>query len=223
MTIQSEFYAAIKEHYPMASPAAALNQAMQETLQEGAYLVPGGRALFMEVIDTTTGLVWMSAAPVQVEDFEALELDESLVKVGIARAPMDSAAFQYSPGAPGTAVLERVIDGRKYINVAAPGERTPPAVAGGPLEISVDKAHVIGFNAGRSVAILSLPEGDFVELVGDDSADETRVLPAGGKLKQVELSRPWVVSLPIPTRTFFWFSAGMRSFQGPVTLPDQNG
>jgi len=220
MNIGNEFYQAIKEHYPMSSSAKSLDGMMRESLQDGGYAVSGGRDLFMEVMDTTTGLVWMSAAPVQLADFEALELEASMVKVGIARAPMDRAAFQYSPGAPEAPVLERVINDRLYINVAAPLEQTPSALPGGPVEISVNKAHVIGFEAGRSVAVLSLPEGDFVEVVADDSADESLVLPEGGVLKRVELSQPWVVSLPTPTRTFFWFGQGMRSFQGPVTLPE---
>ena len=206
----------------MSSSAKSLDEMMRESLQDGGYAVSGGRDLFMEVMDTTTGLVWMSAAPVQLADFEALELEASMVKVGIARAPMDRAAFQYSPGAPEAPVLERVIDGRLYINVAAPLEQTPSALPGGPVEISVNKAHVIGFEAGRSVAVLSLPEGDFVEVVADDSADESLVLPEGGVLKRIELSQPWVVSLPTPTRTFFWFGHGMRSFQGPVTLPESS-
>ena len=204
----------------MSSSAKSLDEMMRESLQDGGYAVSGGRDLFMEVMDSTTGLVWMSAAPVQLADFEALELEASMVKVGIARAPMDRAAFQYSPGAPEAPVLERIIDGRLYINVAAPLAQSPSALPGGPLEISVNKAHVIGFEAGRSVAVLSLPEGDFVEVVADDSADESLVLPEGGVLKRIELSRPWVVSLPTPTRTFFWFGQGMRSFQGPVTLPE---
>ena len=204
----------------MRDSAITLDEIMRESMQVGGYAVPGGRDLFMEVMDTATGLVWMSAAPVQVADFEALELEAPLVKVGIARAPMDRAAFQYSPGAPGEPVLQRVIDGRLYINVAAPMEQTPPSVPGGPMEISVNKAHVIGFEADRSVAILSLPEGDFVELVGDDAMDQSLVLPQGGTLRRIELSRPWVVSLPTPTRTFFWFGESMRSFQGPVALPE---
>jgi hypothetical protein len=220
MNVGNEFYQAIKEHYPVSSAAKSLDQMMQEAIQDGGYAVQGGCDLFMEVIDRATGLVWMSAAPVQMADFEALELEESLVKVGIACAPMDRAAFQYSPGAPGEPVLDRIIDGRLYINVAAPMKQTPPALPGGPVEISVNKAHVIGFEAGRSLAVLSLPEGDFVEVVADDSADESLVLPEGGVLKRIELSQPWVVSLPTPTRTFFWFDKAMRSFQGPVTLPE---
>jgi len=219
MNVGNEIYRAIKEHYPMKSSAISLDEMMGETVQAGGFAVSGGRDLYMEVMDTATGLVWMTAAPVQMADFEALELEEPLVRVGIARAPMDRAVFQYSPGASGAPVRERLIDGRLYINVAAPRDQTPSSLPGGPLEISVDKAHVVGFEAGRSVVVLSLPEGDFVELVGDDSADESLVLPEGGKLKRIELSQPWVVSLPTPTRTFFWFGEHMRSFQGPVTLP----
>jgi len=87
------------------------------------------------------------------------------------------------------------------------------------MEISVNKAHVVGYDAGRSVAVISLPEGDFIELVGDDSRDHCLVLPEGATLRRIELSQPWVVTLPTPTRTFFWFGESMRSFQGPVTLP----
>ncbi|MEH6567470.1 MAG: hypothetical protein V7709_00230 [Halioglobus sp.] len=52
------------------------------------------------------------------------------------------------------------------------------------------------------------------------SLDESLVLPEGGVLKRIELREPWVVPLPTPTRTFFWFNQGMRSFQGLVTLPE---
>ena len=206
----------------MNSTQRDLDAMMREKLQDGGYVVQGGRDLFMEVMDPITGLVWMSAAPVTQHDFNALELDEPLVKVGIARASMDSAAFHSSPGAPGEPVLQRTIDGRLYINVAAPSppqEWLSPALPGGPTEILVNKAHLIGFAAGRAVTVLSLPEGDFVELVGEPGGDEALVLPPGGTLRQLVLEQPWLVELPAPTRAFFWFDAGMRSFQGPVTLP----
>lgn len=215
----SRFYFAIKEHYRMSSSAKTLDEIVQDSLRGGGYAVPGERGLHMEVIDTATGQVWMSAAPVLQAEFEALELEPPLAKVGIGRAAMDRAAFQYSPGAPGEPVRERMIDGRVYINVAAPQAQKLPAVPGGPIEISVDKAHLIGFEAGRSVTILRLPEGDFVEVVGDASLDQTLVLPRGGSLHQFNLEQPWVISLPNPTRTFFWLGKKLRSFQGPVTLP----
>jgi hypothetical protein len=49
--IGSEFYQAIKEHCPMSSSARALDDMMGESLQDGGYAVPGGRDLFMEVMD----------------------------------------------------------------------------------------------------------------------------------------------------------------------------
>lgn len=203
----------------MNTKVKALDQLIQECLLSGAFNVEGGRDWYMEVNDTVTGLVWMSSAPVQPAEYEASALDQTLVKVGLGHSSMDRAAFQYSPGAPNKQVRERIINGRHFINVASVQQIIPLTEPNGPAEIMVDKAHVIGFEAGRSVSILSLPQGDFVELIGDAAEDSTRVLPAGGSIKQIELTDPWVVSLPTPTRTFFWFSGSMRSFQGPVALP----
>ena len=204
----------------MSNSTDTLDSMLRDCLQDGGFVVQGGRDLYMDVMEKASGLVWMSAAPVQLADYEALVLDDSLARVGMARAAMDRAAFRYSPGGRGEAVRQRTIDGRLFINVAAPQAQTPPAVSGGPIEISVDKAHVIGFAAGRAVAVLSLPEGNFVEVVGDASADETLVLPEGASLRRIDLKQPWVVSLPTPTRTLFWFGKDLRSFQGPVTLPE---
>ena len=143
----------------MSQGAKDLDHLMLDGLQDGGYMVSGGRELFMEVIDTTTGRVWMSAAPVKMADFEALALEASQVKVGIARASMDRAAFQHSPGSPGKPVLQRIIDGRLYTNVAVPREQIPGSVPHGPMEISVDKAHLTCFEAGRTVYVQSLHEG----------------------------------------------------------------
>jgi hypothetical protein len=198
----------------------SVRELIGDNLKEGGYIVAGGRAYFMEVIDKKTGLVWMSAAPVTMDDFEALEIQAPLAKVGCALASMDCAAFQYSPAASDVPVLERVIQGRLYINVAMPMAQVPPVLPDGPIEISVNKSHIVGFEAGRSIAVLSLPEGDFIEVVGDGSVDDSLVLPEGSVLKRIELSGPLVVSLPTPTRAFFWLNQGMRSFQGPVTLPE---
>jgi hypothetical protein len=197
-----------------------LDTMILETLEEGGYAVSGGRELFMEVVDKSTGLYWMSAAAVTQADFDALHVEEPLAKAGCALASMDRAAFQSSPGSVNSTVLERVIDGRSFINVAAVKEMAPPSLPDGPAEVFVDKTHIIGFEAGRSVVVLSLPEGDFVELVGDDSGDSSLTLPAGGELITIELTQPWLVILPTPARAFFWFGDGMRSFQGPVKLPE---
>lgn len=203
----------------MTTAAAELDRALAPYLGDGAFAVEGGRALYMEVTDRGTGLVWMTPSPVTPAEFEALVVEPPITKTGIGFGPMDRAVFRSSPGAPEEPVLERAIGGRTWINVAQPLEIQPPTKANGPARVTVDKEHVIGFEAGRRVSILRLPAGDYVELVGEASHDAGRVLPDGGVLEQIELQEPWVVVLPNPTDAWFWFSDGMRSFQGPVTLP----
>lgn len=197
----------------------SLHKLMQEQLPEGGVMVGGGRDPHIEVIEVATGRVWMSVDPATRQDYDDLlqGLDESLRAVGIGAAAMDAALFQYSPDGEGEPVRERTIGGRRYINVAIPGDRS--SLPGGMMKIIVNKAHVLGYEAGRTVTILSLPEGDFVDVVGTAERDDQITLPEGASLKQLELEQPWVVSLPTPTTTLWHFGAEMRSFQGPVALP----
>ena len=203
----------------MNSPSDELELAIQKCLSPGAFCVKGGRGLFMEVTDTLTDLVWMSTSKIQRVDFDNLVVEEPLVKTGVGHAPMDRAVFLSSPALPGGPVLERTIGGREWINVAVPVKITRPEVVEGPLRITVNKEHVIGFEAGRHVSILRLPHGDYVELVGENLVDREIVLPEGGAIVRIHLDQPWVVPLPTPTDAYFWFGKRIRSFQGPVSLP----
>lgn len=203
----------------MSTKPSSLEERMLASLGEGGVLVSGVRGRHMEVTESASRMVWMTRSPVEPRDFEALEVDAAYAKTGIGQASMDRAGFRHSPGRPDEPVRERELGGHPFINVALPLEMKPPSRAGGPITGSVDKAHVLGFEAGRRVAILTTPEGDFVEVVGDASEDATRVLPEGGELTEIVLAEPWVVSLPTPTRVFFWWERSIRSFQGPVTLP----
>ena len=199
----------------------SLRELMQEQLPEGGVAVPYGRNLHMEVVEVASGRVWMSVDPATPQDYDILleTLDDSLRGVGIGAAAMDAALFRYSPGGEGEPVRGRAIGGRQFINVAVPGE--PTLQPDGMMKILVDKAHVVGYEAGRKLTIMSSPEGDFVEVVGNADHDEELPLPEGASLKTIELQAPWVVTLPTPTVTFFHFGSGMRSFQGPVTLPQE--
>jgi len=196
-----------------------LEERMLEALGEGGVLVSGLRGTYMEINEVAEQTVWMTRCTVERSDFEALEVDASFTKAGVGPASMDRAGFRHSPDRPDEPVREREIGGFPFINVASPVELKPPSLPGGPVAGYVNKAHVLGFEAGRSVAILTTPEGDFVELVGDTSGDADRVLPEGGELHEIVLDEPWVVALPTPTRVFFWWEGSSRSFQGPVTLP----
>ena len=83
----------------------------------------------------------------------------------------------------------------------------------------VNKAHVVGFEAGRTISVLNTPEGNFVEVVGNADRDEALTLPEGASLKKITLSEPWVVPLPTPTTAYFYLKPSIRSYQGPVELP----
>ncbi len=203
----------------MNASLKSLKELMQEALGEGGVLVSGLRGKYMEVSESANRMVWMTRSPVEQSDFEALEVDASYTKSGIGQASMDRAGFRHSPDRAEEPVREREIGGHHFINVASPLEMKPPSLTAGPMTALVNKAHVLGFAAGRRLAILTTPEGDFVEVVGDASDDAGRVLPEGGELNEIVLKDPWVVSLPTPTRAFFCWQGSIRSFQGPVTLP----
>ena len=197
----------------------SLQALMQEQLPQGGVAVPPGRNMHMEVVEVANGRVWMSADPATQQDYEALleVLGDSLRGIGIGVASMDAALFRYSPDGEGDPVRERDIGGRRFINVAIPGK--PTVHPGGMMQIMVNKAHVLGYEAGRTLTIMSSPEGDFVEVVGNADHDEELPLPDGASLKTIELQEPWIVPLPTPTTTFFYMGTSLRSFQGPVALP----
>ena len=197
----------------------SLKNLMQEQLAEGGIAVPYGRHSYMEVVEVATGRVWMSVEPANQQDYDLLlkELDDSLRGVGVGDASMDAALFRHSPNGEREPVQERSIAGRQFIHVAIPDK--PVVHPGGMMQIRVSKAHMVGYEAGRILTIMSLPEGDFVEVVGNAEHDEDLPLPDKARLRTVELQAPWVVTLPSPTVAFFYFGSGMRSFQGPVTLP----
>jgi hypothetical protein len=186
----------------------------------GSVIIEGGAGLYMEVTDTSDMSQWMQVSPATQADYDGLVVSSPLRKTGIAKASMDCAAFVTSPDQ--SRVAERTIDGRRFIHVATPTAFTPSSVKGGPADVLVNKRHVIGFDAGRDVAILTNADGHFVELVGSSSTDEGRILPSGCTLSHITLKKPWIVHLPTPTKTWFWLGKDVRSFQGPVTLPVQS-
>ena len=130
---------------------------------------------------------------------------------------MDQALFRHSPNASGQPMREQIINGLRFINVAQPS--APQQSASGLVELMVNKAHVLGFEAGRQLSILQFDDKHYVEVVGDDQNDNALPLTAGANIQQVTLSQPWLVELPNPTQTLWVFKPELRSFQGPVELP----
>lgn len=195
-----------------------LHKLMQTHLVEGGVIVPGGRDMHLEIREKATGMLWMSLNPVTAKDFSELQLCSDYEPFGTGIASMDSALFQHSPNAEGELVRERTIGGHRCINVAEPGAIKFSDEAPGMAEVLVNKAHVIGFEAGREVTFLTMPDGDFIETVGTPERDQQLSLPANARLQKIVLSEPLIVHLPTPTRTLWWFGKSPRSFQGPVAL-----
>ncbi|MEM1113328.1 MAG: hypothetical protein AAGI11_15555 [Pseudomonadota bacterium] len=187
---------------------------------EGGFVVRGGRDYFMEVRETATGTLWMCADPVTPEDFEVLAPGEEYQKFGIAKSSMDAAMFRHSPNGEQEPVRERWIAGRLFINVAEALEIDFAEDPSGMSRAMVNKDHVLGFKAGRKVKLLRTSEGLFVETVGAPDNDDNLSLQENASLEEIELQHNWLVHLPSPTITYWWFGQG-RSFQGPVTLPEQ--
>lgn len=195
-----------------------LKSLMQAQQKKGAVLIDHASGMTGEFLDNQTGLIWMSVESMTQHEFGNFEVDNQLTPVGVAPGAMDMAIFHYSPNGEGKPVLERTINGRRFINAASAEMVSTPSHPGGMAEISVNKSHSLGFAAGRKLNVLSLPEGDFIEVVGTQAADEQLRLPVGATLKTITLKQPWIVKLPTPARTLWWIEH-LRSFQGPVSLP----
>ena len=168
----------------------SLDSLMEECLPAGGVMVKGGRGLYMEVREKASGTVWMSLDPVTKEDFASLELSEEYEHLGFARASMDRALFVHSPDDEMQPVRLRDIGGRTYINVALPGEPQFPTQPQGAVELMVNKAHVLGFEGGRSVSVLRTSAGDFVECIGRADADDKLLLPADAEIVRIDLTEP---------------------------------
>jgi len=191
---------------------------MRAEMVPGGYLVPGGRSLFMELQDLESMMQWMSAEPVTPEEYERLEPGEHYRKFGTAKASMDSAIFQCSPNGEGKPVREAIVAGRRFINVAAAGEIHFAQEPDGFSTVEVNKTHVLGFAAGRTVKFMVLDDKWFVETVGTPDNDSNLKLPQGATITSILLDEDWIVRLPTPTSTFWWFGQG-RGFQGPINPP----
>lgn len=200
-----------------------LKEKMIKYLPKSAVVTEGGRELFMEVMDPSDRQTWMARASVQKEDFKSLSPEPPFVKTGAALSSMDMAAFVHSPDSDN--VLFKTIDGREFINVARPETFQPPESEAGPVKVTVNKNHVLGFKTGREINYFSTNEGHFVEVIGDNKNDHKLSLPDGAVIKTLFISEPLIVHLPTPTTTYFWgmpgtkFAGQLRSFQGPVVLP----
>ncbi|MGC6498672.1 MAG: hypothetical protein ACON4C_00650 [Henriciella sp.] len=205
----------------MTRQTQTLADLLSDSLPETGTMINGTGA-FMEAMDPTSQQVWMTLNPVSEEDYAGWKPEPPLRKVGIGTGVMDGAGFRHDPLGPAHPVQTRMIGGHACLHVARPADLSPPEGPGLPIRITVTKGHTVGYDAGRTIRVMSLGTQHFVELIGLPEDDKVLKRPDGAKLHDVRLDAPWIVELPCPTTTFFWLQEKrMRSFQGPVTLPDE--
>lgn len=193
-----------------------LTALMQDALPEGGILLPEQRH-HMEIMDEATTDVWMTVDSVTPQQFKEFPLPNNWRKVGRAVGVMDQALFRHSPDASEAPVREKIINDLRFINVARPAAPSPSP--SGLFEVMVNKAHVLGYDAGRKLSVLNFDNQYFVEVVGDDKNDLGLMLADEATIEQIILNQPWVVVLPNPTKTLWAFKPELRSFQGPIELP----
>jgi len=203
----------------VTEPEKALESLIRHNLPQSGAMIDGN-GFFMEAMDPPTRQVWMTLSPGTHKEYADWDPKPEFQKLGCGKSAMDRAAFRHDPTDIQQAIQTKTIDGYTCLQVAIPGEMTPPAEPGLPARISVNKGHTLGFRAGRRVKFMNMDDDHYVETVGDNKADGALGLPPGATFSELKLVSHWVVELPCPTTAFFWFSEhGMRSFQGPVRLP----
>lgn len=183
----------------------------------------GRDALHGEVLDTSTGQVWLAQAPMTVEQFEGLALPDGFLPTGIGQSVADAAYFRRSPDADRDGPVETMeIGGIRFARVARPG--VPDAPLPGLFVLPVHKHHRLLYSAGSTIEVMDCGDGaDYVPLVRHavmagrrSAAPRPRVLPEGWSVRRVALERDLLVELPCPTRVTFFASGD--SFQGPLKL-----
>ncbi len=192
---------------------------LANSLSEAGQIIQGtGR--YMEAMDPLTRETWMCISPVTQNEFDTWTPEAPKQKTFTGIAAMDVAGFRHDPAGPEHSAQLKPIGGRICLKVAVPNSVNAPEARSHAIQISVTKAHTIGFRSGRNVKIMTLNNQHFVEVVGNTEVDEQICFPTDAVCHEIELRQPWLVELPNPTQAYFWFHKnGPRSFQGPISLP----
>lgn len=179
----------------------------------------GGLDLFAEIRQNSTGDIWLCQRPITMEVFAKLQLPEGFSRTGIGRAAHDVAYFRRSPEAKVDGILDTLeIEGWVFSKVAKPGMLESGFVD--VIVLPVYKYHIVQFNAGRTIEILTMEDGqDYVPNVTELSGmfhktTKERVLPKGWKIRKETLNQDLIVEIPYPARVCFFRSG--HGFHGPV-------
>lgn len=175
------------------------------------------RSPHMEVFDPTTGQVWLHQWPVTAEQYKDFKPEPPYMKSGMGCSAMDVAYFLRSPGAAVDGPLEtRMIGGLMWSRVARPVKFKGfnPGLA--PTLVTVDKHHVIGFEAGTTIHSARLPDGQYYIQQTATASNSSNVDPEDWDMFTMVLDKPWTLSLCTPSVIYFF--RNLRSFAGPFTV-----
>ena len=112
------------------------------------------------------------------------------------------------------------IEGYTFSRVAKPGRLESGFVD--VIVLPVYKYHIVQFNAGRTIEILTMEDGqDYVPNVTELSGmfqktTKDRLLPEGWMIRKEILNQDLIVEIPCPARVCF-FRTG-HGFHGPVKV-----
>ena len=185
----------------------------------------GGIDWFAEIRQNSTGEVWLCQRPISKEAFGKLQLPEGFSITGIGKAAHDVAYFRRSPGAKVDGSLDTLeIEGYTFSRVAKPGMLESGFVD--VIVLPVYKYHILQFNAGRTIEILTMEDGqnyvpNVTELSGMfHKTTKERVLPEGWTIRKEILKQDLIVEIPCPARVCFFRSG--HGFHGPVEIQKNN-
>lgn len=168
-------------------------------------------------MDDGTLRAWISADPMTLEEFEAIELPDNWFKNQPRETSVDGGQFFGSPGADGVTVYEEYF-GHRWFHSATVIEVGVPVDDEGLLSGAiVEKAHEISYTAGSTVIALVSPDGDTYVRIGRDAGrtSDDPTLPAGWEI--VEMDVPDGYTTLLPDGTLVIRTDNQDSFQGPVS------
>lgn len=165
----------------------------------------------MEIFDPRSRDVWLCQQPISAEDYQAFCCEPPLIKAGHGRSAFDSAYFRQSPDLQG-ALEVREMNGLRLVRVARPQAFAGMPRGDEPTCLMVEKTHVLGYSAGRSLRLARLPEGHWL-------VEHTLPLygaliepPTSWQLLTVELEQDWTCELSGVVPVYFF--RNLQSFAG---------
>ena len=173
----------------------------------------------LQVVSQDEVIVWINDAAMTIEEFEAIDLDSGWLKNQPREGEPDGASFAMSPDATEEGdftVAEHY--GHPWLHNATVVAINQPVDEGGLLTANlVAKHHTVTWNAGRTLYVLTAPDGEHFVRVSRDAGrtSDDPTLPSDWTLSEVVTAAELTFALPNPTTNLRCDNED--SFQGPVS------